>query len=87
MTTMIHFDTSWFKSFPNNKILAWSKLKAFADDKMNAIHKQILVFGWEENIYGKRKKCCLPAFSPFPTIFSKGFFFRAVNSRGCVVKS
>ena len=24
---------------------------------------------------GKRRKCCLPAFSPFPTMFSLGCFF------------
>ena len=34
----------------------------------------------------KRRKCCLPAFSPFPTMFSKGFFFRVVKSRDGVVE-
>ena len=37
--------------------------------------------------YGKRRKCWLPAFSPFPTMFSKGFFFKVVRSWDCVVKS
>ena len=27
----------------------------------------------------KRRKCWLPAFSPIPTMSSKGFFFRFVN--------
>ena len=27
----------------------------------------------------------LPAFSPFPTVFSKGFFLRVVKGRDCVV--
>ena len=36
---------------------------------------------------GKRRKCWLSAFSPFPTMFSKGFFLRVVKSRDCVVKS
>ena len=36
---------------------------------------------------GKRGKCWLPAFSPFPTMFSKGFFLRVVKSRNCMVKS
>ena len=31
---------------------------------------------------GKKRKCWLPAFSPFPTMFSKGFFFRVVESGG-----
>ena len=36
---------------------------------------------------GKRRKCWLPAFSPFSTMFSKALFFRGVKSRDCVVKS
>ena len=36
--------------------------------------------------FGKRRKCWLPAFSPFPTMFSKDFFLRVVKSRDCVVK-
>ena len=27
-----------------------------------------------------------PAFSPFPTLFSKALFFRVVKSQDCVVK-
>ena len=30
---------------------------------------------------GKRRKCWLPAFSPFPTMFSVGLFFRVIKSR------
>ena len=33
----------------------------------------ISVFDRVENIVGKRSKCWLPEFSPFPTKFSKGF--------------
>ena len=36
---------------------------------------------------GKRRTCWLPAFSPFPTIFTKGFFFRIVKSLDCEVMS
>ena len=52
--------------------LGWSSLKSFADDKINETEK--MKFGMErvENIMGKRRKCCLPAYSPFPTMFSKG---------------
>ena len=35
--------------------------------------------------YGMGGKPWLPAFSPFPTMFSKGFFPRLVKSRDCVV--
>ena len=31
-------------------------------------------------------KCWLPAFSPFPTVFSKALFFKVVKSRDCVGK-
>ena len=34
---------------------------------------------------GKRRKCCLPAFSPFPTMFSKGLILRCHNT-GLFVK-
>ena len=40
-----------------------------------------------ENIAGKRRKCWLPAFSSFPTMFSKCYFFGVVTSQDCVVKS
>ena len=36
---------------------------------------------------GKRRKCWLPAFSPFPTMFSKGDFLRVMKSWDCVAKS
>ena len=35
---------------------------------------------------GKRWKCWLSAFSPFPTMFSKAFSVRVVESRDCVVQ-
>ena len=65
-----------------------TKLKAFADENLNlakmaiSLRKQFLV----ENT-GKRGKCWLPAFSSFPTVFSKAFVFRVIKSRDCVVKS
>ena len=39
-----------------------------------------------ENIVGKGEKCWLPVFSPFPTMFSKGFFCGVVKSLDCMVK-
>ena len=33
----------------------------------------------EENIVGKRRKCWLPAFSPFPTMFSKVSFLSPLH--------
>ena len=45
------------------------------------------VLGRVEKHCGKRRKCWLPAFSPFSTMFSKGFFSKVVKSRDCVVKT
>ena len=71
--------------FPNNKILSLLKSKAFADDKITVTEKICLCKSRKH--YGKRRKCWLPAFSPFPTMFSVGFFLRVIKSWDCVVKS
>ena len=42
-----------FNSLPNDKIKDQSKLKEFADDKINAIQKLKFVLGWIENIVVK----------------------------------
>ena len=52
-----------FNSLPTNKILDWSKFKAFPDNK--------ILLGWVENILGKGE--WFPAFSPFPTVFKRPF--------------
>ena len=66
---------------PNDKFLDLSKLKAFADDKINVQIESIcrrqnkcnlkteILFGIGRKHCGKRRKCWLPAFSPFPTMF------------------
>ena len=76
-----------FKSLPNDKFYDWSKFKAFADDKINVKLRNEILFGMgRKYCWGKKRKCWLPAFSPFPTVFSKGFFFRVVESWDFVVK-
>ena len=47
----------------------------------------IYVLDRVENIVGKRKKCWLPKFSYFPTMFSKAFLSKVVKSWDCVGKS
>ena len=79
--------TLLIKSLPNDEILDWSKLKPFADDKIKILKMMIFVFDRVENIVGKRRKYWLPAFSPLPSMFPKGFLLRHVKSRDCVVKS
>ena len=59
-------------SLPNDKILDWSKLKAYAGDKINVTAQLKFVMGRVENIVGKGEN----AFSPFPAVFSKVFIFK-----------
>ena len=73
-----------FNSLPNDKILDWFKLKAFADDKFESKIK--ICFGKGRKHCGKRRKCWLPAFSPFPTMFSKDISFEVIKSWNCVMK-
>ena len=80
------FPSLLFNSLTNDKFLDRSKLKAFADDKLNLAEKIEICFGKGRKHCGKRRKCWLPAFSPFPTVFSEGFYFRDVKSRDCMVK-
>ena len=62
-------------SLPNDKILDWSKLKAFADDKLNATEKLKFVLGWIENIVGKGENAGFQHFLLFPQCFQKASFF------------
>ena len=70
-----------FNPLPNSKTLGWSKLKQFADEKINVTEK--LKFGRVKNIVGKGENA---AFSPFPPMFSKGFLYRVIKCLDCVVK-
>ena len=80
-TTLFH---SKFNSLPNDKCLDRSKLKAFADDKLIVAEKLKFVLGRVENIVGKGENAGLQPFSPFPTVFSKAFFFRVIDKVGTV---
>ena len=78
-------------TLPIDEILDLSNFKDFAEGKKKKKMplKMNFVMGRVENIVGKGengRKCWLPAFSPFPTIFSKGLFVRVVKSRDCVLK-
>ena len=77
-----------FNSLPSDEFLDWSKLKVFADDKINVTEKwKFVLVGTGRKNCGKRRKCWLPAFSPFPTFFSIVLFSKDVKSRDFVVKS
>ena len=53
------------------KIFDMTKLKAFADNKLNVTEIRISLYDRVENTVGKGKKCWLPAFSSFSTGFPK----------------
>ena len=74
----------YFNPLPNDKSLDQTKLKAFADDKLNVTKIIISVFDRVENIVGKGEIACTSYFSFFPQCFSKGFFPRRVERCHCV---
>ena len=62
-------------SLPIDKILDWSKFKAFADDKIYVIKMMIFVFDRVQNIVGKGYNVGYQHFLFFPQCFLKVFFF------------
>ena len=73
-------------SLPDDKIVDWSKLKAFADNKINVAEMMISLPDMIENIVGKGENAGYSIFSFSHNVFSKDLFFRVVKSRDCVVK-
>ena len=65
---------SIFNSLPSDKILDWSKLKALADNKLNATKELKFVLGREENILGKGENAGYQHFLLFPQCFQKSSF-------------
>ena len=64
-----------------------TKLKAFADDRVNEAQMMISAFDRVEKILGKGENAGHHHFSSFHTMFLKGFFLTVVKSLDCVVKS
>ena len=61
-------------SLPNNKILDWSKLKAFANEKINVTEKLKFVLGKVINIVGKGGNAGYQRFLLFPHCFPKASY-------------
>ena len=61
-------------SLPVDKILDWSKLKTFADDKMKLAEMMISVFDRVENIVGEGENAGYQQFLLFPQCFRKAFY-------------
>ena len=60
-------------SLPNDKILDWFKLKAFADDNLKVIKMIIYVLDNIQNIVGKGENAGYQHFLLFPNCFQKPF--------------
>ena len=58
-------------SFPNDKILDLTKLKAFADDKLKIAKMRISLFDRVENTVGKGENAGYQHFLLFPWCFPK----------------
>ena len=63
-----------FDPLPNDKILHWTKLKAFADDKLNFAKMRMFLLGRIENIEGKGENAGYQHFILFPQCFQKQSF-------------
>ena len=61
-------------SLPNDKFLDWSKLKAFADDKLNLAEKLKFVLERVENIVRKGENAGYRHFLLFSQCFQKASF-------------
>ena len=72
-----------FNSFPRDKILYRTKLKAFAEDKLNVTKVIISVFDRVENIVGKGEIACTSNF-PFSYNVFKRLLPRPVKTCHCV---
>ena len=76
------YQTKIFSLIPN-----WKHLQTKNESELEID----ICMGKGRKYCGKRRKCWLPAFSPFPTpfptMFSKGLFLKVFKSQDCMVKS
>ena len=86
VTVTIELPPNDFFNSTKGQVQDKSKVKALADDKINVIEKLKFVLGRVKKHGGKRRKCWWPAFSPSPTMFSKGFLHRVIRSHDSVVE-
>ena len=68
----------WVNSLPNNKILDLFKFKAFFRQQNNCNFNTEILFRDGKKTFWEKEKMLVTSISPFPTLFSKGFFFRVV---------
>ena len=73
--------TKFFNSLPKDTIFDFSKLKAFADDKLKFVSVRV------ENIVGNRENAGYQYFLLLPQFFQKNSFSGSIIVIKCVVKS
>ena len=76
----------FINSLQDAKILDWSKLETFAEDRINVNEKLEVGLEMVENIAGKGENAGYQHFSPLPIMFSKGLLLKVIKGRDCVVK-
>ena len=69
--------STFINPLPNDKYLDWSKLKGFADNKINVTEKLKFVLRQVENIVEKRENAGYLHFLLFPQCFQKSSFQRS----------
>ena len=73
-TIILYHTIPTINSLPNDKISDWSKLKAFANNKINVTEKLKFVLGKVENIVGKGENAGYQNFLLFQQCFQKHSF-------------
>ena len=68
---LVNLRMCYFNFVPKDKILDWSKLKAFADDKINVREKLKFLLERVEKIVGKGGNAGYQNFLLFPQCFQK----------------
>ena len=71
VTLKIVIDVGQLNTLPNNRILDWSKFKAFADNKSNVIEKLKFVLQRTESMVGKGENAGFQHFLLFPLCFQR----------------
>ena len=69
----------FFNPLPDDKIVDWSKLKAFADDKMDVVKMTISLFDRVENSVGKGENAGYQHFLLPPQCFPKPSFLGSLK--------
>ena len=91
---MVQIDSNGIQQPKLRQFIPVTKQKSFRQVQIQSICRQQnkcnliteIPFGICRKYCGKRRnwsfRAISPAFSPFPTMFSKGFFFRVIKGRG-----